>query len=226
MNGHQLNEGIVFTRPYVNDDPSFADLVRFWTPNANTSVISYITDILYPAVFDGTYPYHDQLSRAITFVSEYVITCHTNWLDRAFHNQTYGYQFSVPPGVHAQDTEYTFYNGSGTTDAYMTYNATVAQALQQYIISFTKTGIPNGGAKFPTFPAYCDGTLLNLTASGLPEVRDPTANQRCLYFQRVPDDNTSGNVAPHPTATNSSNQAWGSSFLGSILAGLVAFIAI
>lgn len=136
------------------------------------------------------------------------------------------HQFSVPPGVHAQDTEYTFYNGPGTNDAYMTYNATVAQALQQYIISFTKTGTPNGGGEFPTFPAYGNGTLLHLTASGLPEVRDPTANQRCQYFQRVPDDNTSGNAPPHLTATNSSNPAWGSSFLGSVLAGLVAFIAL
>ena len=102
------------------------------------------------------------------FVSEFVITCHTNWLDRAFHNATYGYQFGVPPGVHAQDTDYTFYNGPGTPDVYKTYNATVAQALQQFIINFTMTGSPNGQGNSSAFPAYGNGTLLNLTDAGFP----------------------------------------------------------
>ena len=62
---HQLNEGVVFTRPSVLDDPSLAALVQFWIPNAKASVISYIMDILYPAVFDGTLPYKNQLNRAI-----------------------------------------------------------------------------------------------------------------------------------------------------------------
>ena len=227
MNGHQINEGVVFTRPFVTDDSSFAALVQFWLPNANASTVSYITGTLYPPIFDGTLPYSDQLHRAILFVSEFVITCHTNWLDRAFHNATYGYQFSVPPGVHAQDTEYTFYNGPGTTDAYMTYNATVAQVLQQYIINFTMTGSPNGQGNSSAFPAYGNGTLLNLTDAGFPWIPDTTANQRCLYFQLIPDKTTTGyNLSHTATATNGSEQFSGKSYLGTLLAALVGLIVI
>ena len=226
MNGHQLNEGVVFTRRWVSDEPSFVALVQFWTPNANTSTISHITDILYPASFDGTFPYHDQLNRAILFVSEYVITCHTNWLDRAFRNKIYGYQFSVPPGVHAQDTEYTFYNGPGTTDAYMTYNATVAQALQQYIRSFAKSGTPSGQGDFPAFPAYGNGTLLNLTDNGFSQIQDSTANQRCLYLQLIPNKNSSSYTLLYPAATDSSDHTWRKLLLGTVFAALVGLMAI
>ncbi|KAL9070426.1 MAG: hypothetical protein Q9161_004850 [Pseudevernia consocians] len=179
MNGHQINEGVVFTRPFVTDDSSFAALVQFWLPNANASTVSYINGTLYPPVFDGTFPYNDQLHRTIFF-----------------------------------DTAYTFYNGPGTTDAYMTYNATVAQALQQYIIEFTMTGNPNGQGNSSAFPAYGNGTLLNLNDAGFPRIPDTTANQRCLYFQLIPDKSTTDYKPSHTAATNGSEQTWGSSYLG------------
>ena len=59
MNGHQINEGVDFTRPFVTDDSSFAALMQFWLPNANASTVSYITGTLYPPIFDGTFPYND-----------------------------------------------------------------------------------------------------------------------------------------------------------------------
>ncbi|KAL8868221.1 MAG: hypothetical protein Q9174_005131, partial [Haloplaca sp. 1 TL-2023] len=180
MNGHQANEGLIFTRPYVRDDTTFIDLVRFWIPNANTSVISFISDELYPAVFDGSLPYRDQPSRAILFVSEHVVTCHTDWLNRAYLNQTFAYQFSVPPGVHAQDTDYTFYNGPGTPDVYMSYNSTVALALQRYITAFATGILTSGEEVSPPFPRYGHGVLLNLTSAGLLKAQDSTANKRWL----------------------------------------------
>ena len=200
--------------------------MQFWIPTANASIISYISNALYPAVFDGTYPYKNQLDRGILFVSEYVVSCHTNWLDRAFQNKTYGYQFSVPPGVHAQDTEYTFYNGPGTTDAYMTYNATVAQALQQYIISFTTTGMPSGNNDFPAFPVYGNGTLLNLTDTGLLQIQDTTANERCSYFQLIPFTNTTSYSQADAANTDGSNHTRGISLLGTLFATLMGLMAI
>ena len=223
MNGHQSNEGPVFTAPNVNDNASFSLFVQGLVPSAKTQDINYITNTLYPAVFDGTLPYSDQLNRAILFVSEYIITCKTNWLDRAFKNDTYGYVFSVPPGVHAQDTQYTFYNGPGTGDMYGTYNTTVALALQQYITSFAMAGTPNGGPGFPTFPPYGSGTILNLTDSGFPNVPDPTANERCLYWQQEPyKANTASGTTR--TATNDSTTFWGEELwktVGALLASLV-----
>lgn len=223
MNGHQSDEGPVFTAPYIDDNASFSLFVQGLVPSAKTQDIYYITNTLYPAIFNGTLPYGDQLSRAILFVSEYIITCKSNMLDRAFKNDTYGYVFSVPPGVHAQDTQYTFYNGPGTSDLYGTYNASVAVALQQYITSFAITGTPDGGPDFPAFPPYRTGTVLNLTTSGFPSVLDPTANERCLYWQQEPykANTASGTTQP---ATNGSSMFWRGEMwktVGALLASLI-----
>lgn len=180
MNGHNAAEGVLFTLPTANTSDAFTSLVELWLPSANASTVTYITTTLYPSIFDGTLPYTDNLGRSILFVAEYVITCATNFLDRAFDNQTYGYQFSVPPAFHANDNKYTFYNGPGTNDTYGTYNVTVALAHQQQIVTFAETGVPEG------IPIYGDGTILDLNNTGLPfpAIPDPDANDRCLFFQQ------------------------------------------
>ena len=83
------------------------------------------------------------------------------------------------------------------TDAYMTYNGTIAQALQQYITSFAKTDAPSGkqGGYF-AFPAYANGTLLDLTDTGFKQIRDTTANQRCLNFQLMIPDKSATSYTP------------------------------
>ena len=223
MNGHQSNEGPVFTRPDIKDDANFESLIQFWVPSAKAQDVAYISNSLYPAMFDSTYPYRNHLDRAILFVSEYIITCKTNWLDRAFQNKTYGYVFSVPPGLHAQDTEYTFYNGPGTTDMYGTYNGTVAQGLQQYVMKFVATGNPSGGSAFPAFPVYGSGTILNLSDAGFPEIPDPTANERCIYWQKEPykDDTT-----PGKKSTNGSSSSWGGDLWKTIATIVTGFIVL
>ena len=225
MNGHQANEGIEFTRPYVTDDASFKSLVQFWVPYARPKDVDFISNILYPAQFDGTLPYQTQLERGMLFVSEQIITCKTNWINRAFRNQTYAYIFSVPPGAHAQDTDYTFFGGPGTTDTFGfgTFNATVAQGLQQYITSFVATGDPNGGSGFPLFPTYGAGTLLNLTDVGFHPVPDTTANKRCIYWQQEPfkANDTSG-----PNATNGTSSYWGATFWKTVATILTSLIAL
>ena len=180
MNGHNAAEGVLFTLPTANTSDAFTSLVELWLPSANASTVSYITTTLYPSIFDGSLPYTDNLSRSILFVAEYAITCVTNFLDRAFVNQTYGYQFSVPPAFHANDNKYTFYNGPGTNDTYGTYNVTVALAHQQQIVTFAETGIPQG------IPIYGNGNILDLNNTGLPfqTISDPNANDRCLFFQQ------------------------------------------
>lgn len=180
MNGHNAAEGVLFTLPTANTSDAFASLVELWLPSANASTVNYITTTLYPSIFDGSLPYTDNLGRSILFVAEYAITCATNFLDRAFDNQTYGYQFSVPPAFHANDNKYTFYNGPGTNDTYGTYNVTVALAHQQQIVTFAETGVPEG------IPIYGNGTILDLNNTGLPfqTIPDPNANDRCLFFQQ------------------------------------------
>ena len=226
MSGYQLREGVVFTRPYAIDDASFADLVRFWIPSANASVISHVTNTLYPATLDGTQQYTSQLGRSILFVSDYIVNCHSAWINRAFGNQTYGYQFSVPPGVHAQDTEYTLYNGPRSTDSYGTLNATVAQGLQKYITSFTQTGTPKGQGEYPAFPFYGSGTILNLTDDGFMPVPDLTENQRCSYFKNIPEEASVGDDSVYVGAVSAAASFRPKSLLGTVLATLTGLVAL
>ena len=109
------------------------------------------------------------------------ISCNTFYLDKAFNNQTYAYQFSVPPALHGQDVAYTFMNGpsmSVTSDS-------AAMALREYITSFAINGKPSGPT-LPMFPLYTNATNINdLNATSITSILDPTANQRCNFWQRA-----------------------------------------
>lgn len=182
MVGHNSNEGVFFTDPRVTDDAALADFIRGSFPSVRDSVLDLIIHTLYPAVYDGSQPYRNGLDRSILLISELIFTCNTNYLARAYGNNTYNYQFSVPPGLHGFDVPYTFYNG---VSADPTFNATVAMALQEYLTSFAKTGVPSG-AEFPEFPVYgASSTELNLNVSGIKAMLDPTDNPRCLYWQKA-----------------------------------------
>lgn len=107
-------------------------------------------------------------------------SCNTYYLDRAFQNQTFAYQFSVPPALHGQDVPYTFFNGPDT----MVASDTTAVALQEYITSFVTMGTPSG-PNLPMFPLYGNSSqILNLNATSITEVMDPVANSRCLWWQK------------------------------------------
>ncbi|KAI9841075.1 MAG: hypothetical protein M1838_003785 [Thelocarpon superellum] len=184
--GHNSNEGLLFTNPNITTDGDYENLIKSEFPNAPASVISYISEELYPPVFSGLLPYKDDLDRAAFTVSEAVFTCNTNYLARAFGNKTYNYIFSVPPGLHGQDVAYTYY-GSGVSSGVLPLpiNATVAVALQKYITEFAETGAPSE-AGVPHFDIYGpNAQVLNLGADGIDEIVDPTANTRCLWWQKA-----------------------------------------
>jgi carboxylesterase type B len=182
MAGHNSNEGVYFTDPRIMDDTGLAAYLRSTFPGVQDSVVSYIISTLYPAVYDGSQPYRNGLQRTIFLLSELIFTCNTNYLARAYDNKTYNYQFSVPPALHGFDIPYTFYNGAVPNRF---FNTTVAVALQEYITSFAKDGVPNVEG-LPEFPIYGpEGTELNLNVTGIGPIPDPTNNPRCLYWQKA-----------------------------------------
>jgi len=191
MNSHQSDEGPVFTDPYMNDNHSLSSSVQGLVSYANAQDIPYISNTLYPALSDSPPGYHNHLDRAILFVSEYIITCKTN----AFNNNKHGYIFSVPPGVHAHDTEYTFCNGPGTRH-------TTSPSFKRSNTT-SSAGTPDDGSMYLTFPLYGGGRLLHLTDSGFPAVADPTANEQCRYWQQQPYKSS---ITP---ARNASANGWG-----------------
>ena len=188
MVGHNADEGLLFTSPYAQNDSALNSqlLTALPTLKGMPEVVSYITNVLYPPVFDGTQAqgYTDQIARAAALDSELVFTCNTFYLDRAFGNKTHAYLFAVPPATHGQDIPYTYYNGNGSASSSVTFPH-VAVAMQEYITHFAETGNPNE-AGVPFFPVYgSNATIQVLNATGIREIRDPAANFRCNYWQRA-----------------------------------------
>lgn len=196
--GHNTNEGPVFTPPYVRTDDDIKAFIKGNFPGAVPAILDEIVTDLYPAIYDGTYPWTSPIDRTIRIVTEQVFTCNTNYLARAYSNQTHNYEFAVYPALHGQDISSTFYQGQGTN---LTTGliGPVADALQTYIVNFAMTGDPNSPALMsasgvlPYFPMQGDNAtemVLNYTigASGVEALIgvgvDPTVNERCAFWQK------------------------------------------
>lgn len=180
MVGHNSDEGLLFTNPAVQNDTAYRQYVQTTLPNVPSAIVDYITNVLYPPVYDGTYPYRNALDRAILTASESVFTCNTVYLDHAYNNRTFSYLFSVPPGTHGEDIPYTYYNGPSSS----VVNTTVALALQSFITEFAETGIPGsyGGLTFNMYGNM--STVVNLNVTGYGTTMDPAANNRCAWWQK------------------------------------------
>ena len=186
VTGHNINEGIFFTSPFVPTPATFDQnviLVSF--PNTNASnTLNYITQTLYPPIFNGTYNYTNQIARAAEIVGEALFSCNANYLDRAFGNRSYSYQFSVAPSLHGDDVPYTFYQSPNSA----VLNDTLAVEMQEYFTNFAINGDPNGGG-LPRFPTYYedspDGIVLDLNVSSISTIPDVLANPRCAWWQKA-----------------------------------------
>jgi len=184
MVGHNANEGTYFTAPYTNSTERIVEQLQSAFGNIPSSSIDYITETLYPAVFDGSYPYTDNYTRASLIVSEGIFTCNTNYLSTGFNNKTYSYLFAVPPAFHGLDVPFTYFDGGATSLLPFTVtNRTVALALQDFITSFAIDGVPEaeGIRQFNMYGP--DAKVLELDVTGIEEVRDSNASNRCKWWQ-------------------------------------------
>lgn len=180
--GHNSDEGLLFTQPNETTNAAFAAELAMTYPDINPSILNYITNTLYPPVFDGSYGYTTQLQRSILATSESIFTCNTFYLDRAFKNNTHSYQFSAFPGIHGQDITYTFADGDATQQVPL-----VALALQTYITTFVINGMPTNtnAAGVPMFPTYgTNDTVVNLNTN-ISQIMDANASPRCQFWQQA-----------------------------------------
>lgn len=181
MVGHNADEGLDFIDPSIMNSTAFTQYLAISFPDASAAILNYIETVLYPPVFNGSYGYTSELQRAIVALSESTFTCTTNYLDRAFGNNTYAYQFSVGPALHGQDIPYTFFNGPDPA----VLNPQIALALQDYITSFAQTGVPSG-AGLPIFPMFGGASLdIDLNTTSISVITDPTSNARCRWWQKA-----------------------------------------
>jgi acetylcholinesterase len=184
MVGHNSMEGTYFTPPYINSTEAIRKQLQGSFSGISASSLDYITEVLYPEVFNGSFPYTDNYTRASLIVAEAIFTCNTNYLSEGFNNKTYSYLFAVPPAFHGFDIPYTYFEGGATsTSPLEVTNRTVAVALQDFITSFAEDGVPEaeGIRQFNMYGP--DAQVLELNVTGIKEVRDSNASNRCDWWQ-------------------------------------------
>jgi cholinesterase len=189
MVGHNSDEGLEFTSPFLTTEALLEANLETVFPTADNDTINYMLDTVWPAVYDGTYPYTTLFERASLITAEVSFTCNTRFLDLAFENLTHAYYFNVPPGLHGEDIAYTFFNGDTTaSDDGLPVNATVATTLQKYITNFamSECGDPNSD-DVPFFPLYqSNSTTLVIGDGGVGGLlTDTTANDRCGWLMQA-----------------------------------------
>ncbi|RSL76665.1 hypothetical protein CEP51_009754 [Fusarium floridanum] len=185
MTAFNHNETEYFTSQDNVNNTVFVDNLKATFPGAQNSVIDYISNKLYPPVFDGSQPYKDFFTRAKLSLAEAGFVCNTHYLQKAFSHlgSTYGYKFSVPLSFHGLDVFYTFFNGP--SEVVPASASPVALMLQRYLVSFALTGKPNAQAEVD-IPVYgSKEQLLEITAGRLDIIPDPSSNKRCEWWQKA-----------------------------------------
>ncbi len=179
---HNLDEGLLFTDPRVSDDAGFRAYLSGLMPSVTASRINVLATQIYPPDFSGAQPYRDQLGRTKLAIAEGLINCFAFGTSLAYTNQTRSYQFSLFPGMHAQDEAYTFFNGDSADSLGIPISSSVAQTMQRWFVDFAMLG-DGAGSTATQIPVYtAQANVVSITGSGYPVVRDPSANSRCRYW--------------------------------------------
>lgn len=193
MVGYNADEGLEFTSPDVLSGNSsyLANTLREYYPFITQNVTDYIVNVLYPAVYNGSYGYTNALERSEVFIAESAFQCNTEYLNWAYGNKTFAYEFSVPPALHGQDTLYTFYNKGvpgveGGLSGLQVKNETVALVMQDYFTSFAQSGVPKSPLG-PVFKPYGpQNTLLNIGNHTIQSMKATVSGARCRFWQTAP----------------------------------------
>jgi carboxylesterase type B len=185
--GHNSDEGLLFTPPIIQTQDEFILAIQTLFPTGNASTISYITSVLYPPVFNGSYGYTTAIERTALVISDFLVACNANALASTL-SPAYAYLFNVPPGLHGEDVPYTFFNGdTSTSDEGLPVNGTVAQVFQRYLTNFAITGKPTAQG-YRDFAIYGQNdTVTNIALTGLgTQLRDPGAVPQCEFWNKAP----------------------------------------
>jgi carboxylesterase type B len=206
--GHNSDEGLVFTPPFIQTQPEYTTVLETLFPSANASTISLITDTLYPPVYSGVNGYKSAIERTALTISNFIVTCNVEALASNL-SPAYAYEFSIFPGLHGEDVPYTFFNGdTSTIDDAFAVNATVATAFQRYLVEFVMNGKPTSQG-YEAFVTYgSNDTITNIAASGLgTQSKDPGASSQCAFWNQasyyVANSTSTSTSGGSPSSTSS-----------------------
>jgi carboxylesterase type B len=201
MVGHNADEGLAFTPPNADNATVWSEFLANTLPLASKSTLNYITNTLYPPVYDGSQGYTNAVGRGAKAISELIFTCNTFYLDEAYSGRTYAYEFAVPPALHGQDVGWTYFTGNEATpnakpspfNPYAVTNVTVAIALQKFITSFAERGVPEAMGGVPRFVPYGkDARVEILNQTSISIGHDDVSKKRCQWWQ------SGAFLGPHP----------------------------
>ncbi|KAH6989796.1 Alpha/Beta hydrolase protein [Ilyonectria sp. MPI-CAGE-AT-0026] len=200
MNSH---EGILFSDPTVGSSAAYSTYIRNMIPGISNASASHIEEVLYPEVFDGSYGYTSQFERGLITFQELFFTCNSPILCWGLQNRTDNYVFAVPPGVHAQDVPYTFYNGPETRVGGITPPPTtsaeisIAGILQNWIATFVTRGTPRADGVRPFKPYGSDANVLVMGVNATSNAPDISRGidaafvpGRCAWLSQAITENT------------------------------------
>ena len=181
--GNNQNEARFLGNQTIETNADFDNWVYVNFPSAATAVQQQIINQIYPPIYDGSLPYTTPQQRSDLAVKEYLITCQTVSIAKAYRNQTHNYIFGIAPAIHAQDLAYTYYPNGVTPGFY----PKVATTLQKYLVNFVLTGNPNkdemGLAPWPLFGQRA--AAINFTETGVSQTISDSANSRCAFWNRA-----------------------------------------
>ncbi|KAF4539595.1 Carboxylesterase [Lasiodiplodia theobromae] len=173
--GHTESEGYGFVPTNLTDYNAF---LSGYFPETAVDVRAYIEDTLYPPVYNTSF-YNNTSARASRTVADSIINCNAGALASAYANNSYAYNFAVQPAIHGSDYSYTWYGSVAVA------NSTIADALQDYIISFITTGKPTTSVSgVPDMEVYgSEAVAINFDTSGIVKTTDIAANERCAWWE-------------------------------------------
>nr|AIF75088.1 carboxylesterase [Daldinia eschscholtzii] len=185
---HTSHESSPFLPHNIKTAADVRRYVKNSLPAASDKTIDFLLTNrrLYPNVLNGTYPWKTQFERAERLASEMGFSCMTRYLSTALNNYTFNLVFTHPPGWHAEDVPYVFFNGdTRTPDDGYPVDRNLATRLQDYIVKFAQTGDPNGADRLH-FPFYGrDSTVLELGRRGFRQGVDDLKGRRCEWIQQA-----------------------------------------
>ncbi|KAI9822720.1 MAG: hypothetical protein M1826_000424 [Phylliscum demangeonii] len=211
--GHTSDEGLIPTSPHSQNVSYYNTQLASVFPRIRPEVAAYISQTLYPPVFDGSFGYRDGVQRVALTISDAFYACNAVYLDQAYQGSSYGYEWSMPPGLHAVDLPYTFYDGPDTRLLPSSSSSppsspqseepnmlqTLALSLQfgrvadpnlaadwqEYLTSFVVNGMPTtrGGRVLPDQYGQAS-RVMGFGVHGAGQIIDPSANDRCRWWQR------------------------------------------
>lgn len=185
MAGHNFNETYFYIPQTVDTRDRAVATIKILLPHIKDSDVDYMLSAVYPPP-GQTSLYQNERDRAALLVAEMIFVCNTRYLAVAQGNNTRNYRFQVFPAAHAQDVDYTFWDGSAYHP--IPYPA-LAQQMQRYFTRFAMTGNPNSGKSknsLPEWPVYGESGKINTFGpEGTGTDVDDARNNRCDYWQRA-----------------------------------------